>query len=60
VSRDRSSSSRNRSDLNRHSQARQRGTQRTNNYRQSRSSGGSRGMSRPSRGGGGRRGGGRR
>jgi hypothetical protein len=60
VSRDRSSSSRNRSDLNRHSQARQRGTQRTNNYRRSRSSGGSRGMSRPSRGGGGRRGGGRR
>ncbi len=66
ASRDRYSSSRSRSDLNRQHQARQRGSYRTNSYRSrsgssySRGSRGSRGGSRPSRGGGGRRGGGRR
>lgn len=54
----RSSFDRSSSDLNRHSQARQRGSQRTSNYQRSRSGGGSRGGMQ--RSGGGRRGGGRR
>jgi hypothetical protein len=57
-SQDRSNFDRNRSNLERQNQARERGTQRTNNYQRSRNSGGSR-QSGGSRGGG-SRGGGRR